>query len=186
MSIVYTIGHSTREAIEFRELLAGFEIECLVDVRQFPGSRRYPQFSQAALTDSLAEVGIQYTHEVDLGGRRRPQPLSHNGYWHNASFRAYADYMSQPPFRTAIDRVIAASKKHRLALMCAETVPWRCHRWLISDALVARGVEVAHILAPGKSTPHALNPHARLSTAGELTYPDPAASAQMMLPLDPP
>ena len=168
---IYTIGHSTRRADEFRELLESFHVQLLVDVRQFPGSKRYPHFSSAGLTGSLSPVGIAYRHELDLGGRRRAEGDSPNGFWKNASFRAYADYMATPAFRSALDRLLDAAAGQATAIMCAEAVPWRCHRWLISDALVARDREVIHILALKSSKPHVLNASARASPDGTLTYP---------------
>ena len=173
MTTIYTIGHSTRGAAEFNDLLLTYGIELLVDVRQFPGSRRYPHFGSAALAASLADVGIDYRHEVDLGGRRRGQPDSPNGYWRNDSFRAYADYLATAPFHSALERLIDWAMRQRLAIMCSEAVPWRCHRFLISDVLVSRGIEVVHILDVRNSQPHVLNPNARMDAAGHLTYPLP-------------
>ncbi len=173
MAKLFTVGHSTRGAEEFRHLLQAYEIERLVDVRQYPGSRRYPHFSSASLAASLAEVNIEYAHEVDLGGRRRTQPKSVNVYWRNASFRSFADYMAAPSFAAALARLIVAARTRTTAIMCAEAVPWRCHRWLISDALVALGVEVVHIIDEKQSQPHVLNPCARIDPLGILTYPQP-------------
>jgi uncharacterized protein (DUF488 family) len=179
---IYTVGHSTRSADEFRELLEIFQVEHLVDVRQFPGSNRFPHFSSAGLTKSLAAAGIGYRHESDLGGRRRAQGDSPNGFWRNASFRAFADYMATTEFRSALDRLLEAAANQSTAIMCAEAVPWRCHRWLISDALAARGREVIHILALKSSKPHVLNPNARVSLEGILTYPaEPAAAGGQSL-----
>jgi uncharacterized protein (DUF488 family) len=173
MTTIYTVGHSTRGADEFRDLLARHGIELLVDVRQFPGSRRYPHFSSSALAASLAERGLGYLHAVDLGGRRKPQPDSPNEFWRNASFRAYADYMASAEFAAAVDRLLAAAVERRSAIMCAEAVPWRCHRWLVSDALVVRGASVVHILDAEQTRPHVLNPNARVDGQGRVTYPAP-------------
>jgi uncharacterized protein (DUF488 family) len=174
---IYTVGHSTRSADEFRELLEGFQVKLLIDVRQFPGSKRFPHFSSAGLIKSLSVAGIAYRHEPELGGRRRAQGDSPNGFWKNSSFRAYADYMATPEFRSALDRLVEVAANQSTAIMCAEAVPWRCHRWLISDALTARGCEVIHILALKSSKPHVLNPNARVSPEGILTYPAETATA---------
>ena len=181
MSAIYTVGHSTHDAAEFGELLAAYQIECLVDVRQFPGSRRYPHFGSRPLAEFLGQIRIEYRHEVDLGGRRRAAAESHNHYWHHKSFRAFADYMASDQFRSALGRLIALAAVRRTVIMCAEAVPWRCHRWLVADALVARGVEVIHILDAKHSQPHVINPHARVSAQGILTYelsPAMAADAE--------
>ncbi len=172
---IYTIGHSTRSADDFRELLESFQMELLIDVRQFPGSKRFPHFSSAGLARLLVAAGIAYRHESDLGGRRRAHGESPNGFWKNSSFRAYADYMATPAFRSALDRLVEAAANQSTAIMCAEAVPWRCHRWLISDALAARGREVIHILDLKSSKPHVLNPNARVSPEGILTYPSESA-----------
>jgi hypothetical protein len=171
MVTIYTIGHSTRSADDFREVLDKAGIELLVDVRQFPGSRRFPHFNAASLKNALSEGGIAYVHEVDLGGRRRPQANSPNSYWKNASFRAFADHMSTPAFLAALERLIASASQRTAAIMCAEAVPWSCHRWLISDALVARGIEVVHLINATTNKPHVLNPQAHVSPQGYLTYP---------------
>jgi uncharacterized protein (DUF488 family) len=168
---IYTIGHSTRGADDFRAILDAHGIKLLVDVRQFPGSRRYPHFSARALAESLSASGIQYEHAVELGGRRRPQADSPNTYWRNASFRAFADHMATPEFQAALARLSELGHQRSTAIMCAEAVPWRCHRWLISDALVSRGISVEHLLDADHSQPHVLNPAARRNEHGWLTYP---------------
>ncbi|MGD9723712.1 MAG: DUF488 family protein [Pirellulales bacterium] len=178
MATIYTIGHSTRTAAELRDLLAAQSMELLVDVRQFPGSRRFPHFSSTALADSLAAAGIDYVHEVDLGGRRRPNPASVNLYWQNASFRAYADHMAGNEFAQALARLECEAGHRATAIMCAEAVPWRCHRWLIADALVARGHQVVHLLGPGQQQAHVLNPHARVDAHRTVTYPAPLFADQ--------
>jgi uncharacterized protein (DUF488 family) len=175
---VLTVGHSTRALAELLALLAEFEVTTLVDVRRFPGSRRYPHFGGPALARSLADAGIAYAHEPDLGGRRDPVPDSPNAAWRVAAFRGYADHMATPAFRAGLDRVLALSAKGRPVILCAEGVPWRCHRQLIADALVARGVAVRHILGPGQERAHELNPSARPGPDGVLVYP---ASAQRPL-----
>lgn len=168
---VFTVGHSTRTAEEFLELLRENGIALLVDVRRFPGSRRHPQFGSEALARSLRGAGIGYRHEPDLGGRRTPRPDSPNTAWRNASFRAYADHMDSAEFRAALDRLAADSRERPTTVMCAEAVPWRCHRRLIADALVARGVPVLDVLAPGDTRPHALHPDAVVLPDARLVYP---------------
>lgn len=126
---LWTIGHSTRSIEDLLALLAGYRIERLMDVRRYPGSRRLPHFGQTELAAVLAAAGIGYTHEPDLGGRRAAQTgPSPNGAWRNASFRAYADHMATPAFRAALDRVLGSASEHRTVVMCAEAVPWTCHR----------------------------------------------------------
>jgi uncharacterized protein (DUF488 family) len=169
--LVLTIGHSTRALAELLALLAEFEVTTLVDVRRFPGSRRYPHFSGPALARALSEVAIAYAHEPDLGGRRDPVADSPNTAWRVAAFRGYADYMATPAFRAGLLRVLAQAEQGRPVIMCAEAVPWRCHRQLIADALVARGVTVRHILGPGQERAHELNPSARPGPDGVLVYP---------------
>ena len=169
---LFTIGHSTRSAEDFRALLVEHDVKRLVDVRRFPGSRRYPHFGADALSESLGEVGIEYFHEPALGGRRTSSnESSPNTYWRSASFRAYADYMASPEFREALARLIAASQEQRTAIMCSEAVPWRCHRQLIADALSAQGFEVVDIIDARHADVHKLNPAARLQPDGTLTYP---------------
>lgn len=168
---VFTIGHSTRAADEFLELLRENGICLLVDVRRFPGSRRHPHFGSAELAAVLRAAGIEYRHEPDLGGRRDPRPDSPNTAWRNPSFRAYADHMDTPEFRAALERLTADGARRPTVVMCAEAVPWRCHRNLIADALIARGVPVRDVLAPGKTVPHVLSPHAVVLAGGRVTYP---------------
>lgn len=150
----------------------------LVDVRRYPGSRRHPQFAREALSRALEAEGIGYLHEPDLGGHRRPREDSPNTAWRNDAFRGYADHMAGPEFARALDRLRAAPP--RTAVMCAEAVPWRCHRQLIADALVARGVEVRHILGPGRVEPHALRADARVGEDGRVTYPGPSRQRRLL------
>ena len=140
----------------------------LADIRRYPGSRRYPHFAGESLATSLPPLGIDYVHFPDLGGRRSPSKQSRNGGWRNDQFRAYADHMATEEFRDAVDRLLASASV--TAYMCAEAVPWRCHRNLLSDELVRRGLEVVHILAPGSAQSHTMNPMARID-GDSLTYP---------------
>jgi uncharacterized protein (DUF488 family) len=160
---LFTIGHSTRAIGELLALLAEHGIETLIDVRRFPGSRRHPQFSREALAASLAAAGIEYVHEPDLGGRRQPRPDSPNTAWRVAAFRGYADYMDSEPFAAALARLLRSAARSRTVILCAEAVPWRCHRRLIADAATAAGAEVLHILGPGRAGRHELDPNARIA-----------------------
>ena len=164
---LFTAGHSTRPIEELIGLLAEHRVELLVDVRRFPGSRRHPQFSRDALAGSLGASRIDYLHEPDLGGRREPRPDSPNTAWRVAAFRGYADYMEAPQFAAALDRLLRRAAESRTAIMCAEAVPWRCHRRLIADAATVRGIEVLHILAPGRAERHQLDAKARVVPEGE-------------------
>jgi uncharacterized protein (DUF488 family) len=154
--------------------LTGNGVEVLVDVRRFPASRRHPQFSRDALAASLAAAGIEYVHEPDLGGRRPARPGSPHTAWRVEGFRGYADHMESPEFQAALDRLIRLGAEAATAILCAEAVPWRCHRRLISDALVARGINVLHILGPGRADPHELDANARVLPGGRLLYASPA------------
>jgi len=162
---LFTIGHSTRAIDELIGLLAGHRIETLVDVRRFPGSRRHPQFSRDALAASLAAAGIAYVHEADLGGRRQPLPDSPHTAWRVAAFRGYADHMGSAPFAAALDRLLRLAARSRTVILCAEAVPWRCHRRLIADSATAAGAEVLHILGPGRAERHRLDANARIVAA---------------------
>ena len=154
MATVWTVGHSTRSAEEFEQILLAHGIQVLVDVRSFPGSRRYPQFNRAALAESLKQVGVEYRHEPRLGGRRTPRADSHNTAWKNASFRAYADHMETEEFRNAVKDLLELAANARTAVMCAESLWWRCHRRLISDYLKGEGHTVIHILNRNKTEEH--------------------------------
>ena len=168
---LWTIGHSTRPWDDFIALLAAADIRCLVDVRRFAGSRRNPQYSPLAMAPALHAAGIEYRPMPEFGGRRVPQPDSPNGAWRVAAFRGYADYMASDEFVLARARLMRLADEARTAVMCAEAVWWRCHRRLIADDFVARGWEVLHLLAPGKTQPHPLNPDARM-VDGLLRYPE--------------
>jgi len=166
----WTIGHSTRAIDEFISLLKENQIKLLVDVRAFPGSKRFPQFNKDALAESLTANGIRYEHFPELGGKRKAKPDSRNTAWHNASFRGYADYMETEQFQRGIARLLdVAEKAGPTAIMCAEAVWWRCHRSLIAHYLKARGVEVLHILGATKVEPHPYTAAARIVN-GTLSY----------------
>lgn len=166
---VWSIGHSTHALDEFIGALQSFEIKVIADVRSFPGSRRYPQFNKENLGASLAAAEIEYFHFPELGGRRRARADSLNVVWRNEAFRGYADYMETDDFREGMARLIAVAGSRRTAIMCAEAVWWRCHRSLISDSLKAKGIEVTHIMASGKSAAHPFTSAARIVN-GQLSY----------------
>ena len=167
---LWTIGHSTRSFEEFLALLEEYRIRLLADVRHFPGSRRVPWTAKVSLARALSDRSIAYEHFEDLGGFRKASHDSTNTAWHNSGFRGYADYMDTPEFSAALDRLIAVSRDRRTAIMCAEALPWKCHRWLLSDALVARGIRVLHILASGKTQDHRLTTFARVHGT-QVAYP---------------
>lgn len=168
--MLLTIGHSTRPIEEFLAMLRAHEVELLADVRTVPRSARNPQFNRESLPASLAEAGIEYRHVPALGGLRHAHQDSTNLGWRNASFRGYADYMQTPAFAEAIDELIRAAEGEQAAIMCAEAVPWRCHRSLIADALAARGVEVRHITGRGEPRRHTVTRFARIDGT-RVTYP---------------
>ena len=153
-SIIYTVGHSTRPADEFIAILSAHAVTALADVRTVPRSRHNPQFNGEILAASLATAGIAYEPFQGLGGFRRPRPDSPNAGWRNASFRGYADYMQTPAFRENLDGLMALAADQTVAMMCAEAVPWRCHRSLIADALTARGVRTEEIVSETKTQVH--------------------------------
>src|SRR6266516_6973388 len=159
---LWTIGHSTRSIEEFIEALKSFQIESLVDLRSFPGSRRYPQFGATRLSESLRQANIEYLHLPELGGRRRARKDSLNIAWRNEGFRGYADYMETEAFRQGIERLLALARDRRLVIMCAEAVWWRCHRSLISDYLKVKGIQVTHIADAKKIEPHPYTSAARM------------------------
>ncbi len=174
-----TIGHSTLALDLFLRGLSANGVQVLVDVRSFPGSRRYPQFGREALAQSVPAAGIEYRWLRALGGRRTPLAESENGAWRNASFRGYADYMQTEKFAAALDELMDLSQESSLAYMCSEAVPWRCHRSLISDALTARGFHVEHIFVKpnGESErrPHSMTEFACVEGA-RVTYPEEQAA----------
>lgn len=166
---VWTIGHSTREFADFIQLLKSSAISSLVDVRSFPGSRRYPQFNKIDLGQALQKSEIEYHHFVKLGGRRKPLSDSRNTAWHNASFRAYADYMDSKEFKEGITELLQVARHRPTAIICAEAVWWRCHRSLIADYLKAAGSEVIHIVDVLRSEPHPYTAAAQI-VDGQLSY----------------
>ena len=175
--LLLTIGHSTRPIDEFIELLRRHGVERLVDVRTIPRSRHNPQFNSDALAKSLAREGLEYAHLKELGGLRHPRPDSANIGWRNASFRGYADYMQTEQFEEAVRRLLRMCGEARCAVMCAEAVPWRCHRSLLADALVARGIAVEHILSGSRRDAHHLTPFAKIEN-GKVSYPKAEGKAR--------
>jgi uncharacterized protein (DUF488 family) len=167
---IFTIGHSVRPIEDFVDLLRTRGIKQVIDIRTIPKSRRNPQFNSDALAASLQSARIGYVHKKDLGGLRHPRRDSINTGWRNASFRGYADYMQTPEFSAALDRAIALAKKKPTALLCAEAVPWRCHRSLVADALLARGIRVLEILSAAEPKEHTLTSFALVSGT-QVTYP---------------
>lgn len=167
---MFTIGHSTRLAREFVDIILSHGVTCIVDVRTVPRSRHNPQFNRDILPLTLEASGIGYVWLQALGGLRRPHPDSLNTGWRNLSFRGYADYMQTSEFEAGLNELLALPQVDTAALMCAEAVPWRCHRSLIADALPVRGFQVEHIMGSGKRHAHKLTPWARLS-GGKVIYP---------------
>ncbi len=167
---VLTIGHSTRTLQEFTEILKAYRVTLVVDVRTVPRSRHNPQFNKENLPDTLKAEEVKYIHMPELGGFRRPHPDSINLAWENKSFRGYADYMQTREFTENLLKLAALARENTLAIMCAEAMPWRCHRSLIADALVARHIKVKHILTETSSTTHELTPFAHIDGTN-VTYP---------------
>jgi len=181
---IFTIGHSTRFIAEFLDLLQARGIRQLLDIRTIPKSRRNPQFNTDALAASLAAAKIAYVHMKELGGLRHPARDSINLGWRNASFRGYADYMQTPAFAKALDRAIDLAEKKPTALMCAEAVPWRCHRSLVADALLIRGIRVLEIISSAEPKEHTLTPFA-VVRGNHITYPRDQASLSYASPENP-
>jgi uncharacterized protein (DUF488 family) len=173
---ILTIGHSTRSIEEFTRLLAAHQVQRLIDIRTIPQSRHNPQFGRDLLRPALRRIGIRYAHIAGLGGLRRPRPNSPNNGWRNAGFRGYADYMQTATFRRSLDRCIALAKDAQIVLMCAEAVPWRCHRSLVADALIVRGIAVSEITSGVRVRPHVLTPWAEVAGI-EITYPGSTSGA---------
>ncbi|MGD9897404.1 MAG: DUF488 family protein [Candidatus Methylacidiphilaceae bacterium] len=174
---ILTVGHGTRSLEEFLHILEAQGIRQVVDIRTIPRSRHNPQFNKETLPTALAACGVGYEHTASLGGLRHPKPGSPNGAWRNASFRGFADYMQTPEFSAALDHLEEEAKKSRLVLLCAETVPWRCHRSLIADALLARGVPVGDLLDATHLQTHRLTPWARID-GRQVTYPSAAEAIE--------
>lgn len=176
-ALICTIGHSNRSIDAFVDLLTANGIARILDVRTVPRSRHNPQFNRETLPESLAAVSIGYEHLPGLGGLRRARADSPNGGWTHPAFRGYADYMQTPEFAENVESVARLARSERCALMCAEAVPWRCHRSLIGDALLVRGVRVEDILGPGKRRLHKLTAFARV-VGVHITYPPSATALQ--------
>lgn len=168
--MILTIGHSTHPVEKFLEMLVAHRVEQLIDVRTIPKSRRNPQFHKENLAASLERAHIGYRHMPGLGGLRHPCKDSINSGWKNASFRGYADYMQTSGFEESLGQLIDSADSRLTAIMCAEAVPWRCHRSLIADALAARGIAVEHILSKTSRKPHTYTPFARIEDE-KVTYP---------------
>ena len=168
---IFTIGHSTRPLNEFIELLRANGVKSVIDIRTIPRSRHNPQFNRDTLGPALRKSGIAYVHLKKLGGLRHAKQDSANLGWHNASFRGFADYMETPEFATGLARVIKLAERKRSALMCAEAVPWRCHRTIVGDALVVRNIQVLDIVGTSVPRPHKLTPFARVHGM-RITYPN--------------
>jgi uncharacterized protein (DUF488 family) len=180
--LVMTIGHSTRTLAEFIRLLQAHGVSRVVDVRTMPRSWHNPQFNKDSLPGELRKVGLEYTHLPGLGGLRHTKTGSLNVGWRNSCFRSYADYMQTPAFERSLDELVFLAKKERVALMCAKAVPWRCHRPLIADALLVRGIRTEDITSPTRRTLHTLTPFAKVCGA-TITYPAEASgSSQKRLP----
>ena len=177
LDVIYTIGHSTRALSELLGLLAAHRVTQVVDVRRYPASRRHPQFARDALATTLQEVGVGYHHAPELGGRRAARPDSLNTGWRSAGFRGYADYMETPEFADALARLRELTRAGPTAILCTEAVPWRCHRQLIADALLVRGMDVRHVVGHGPPSPHRLTSFARvvvdrlIYNRGQLAFP---------------
>jgi uncharacterized protein (DUF488 family) len=181
---LYTIGHSTLSFEEFANILRSFNIGLVVDVRTIPGSRHNPQFNQTNLEQELTTHAIGYLHLKELGGLRHTTKSSINTGWKNSSFRGFADYMQTGGFQSGLQQLIELLPKNQIAIMCAEAVPWRCHRSLIGDAMLVRGFHVEDIMAEKSSRPHKITPWAIID--GEtITYPSLSQSSQEKMPAEP-
>jgi uncharacterized protein (DUF488 family) len=178
---LFTVGHSNRSWEDFLALVKSHGIVAIADVRRFPGSRRLPQFNDANLAIELPRSGIAYLPFPSLGGRRKPNPDSANSGWRNDSFRAYADFMQTTAFAEALKELIVAASHAPTAIMCAEAVPWRCHRSLIADAMLVRGWRVLDVMTPTSAKPHKLTPFARVNGV-DLTYPPDQATLPFTTP----
>lgn len=171
ITTVFTIGHSTHPILEFISILKHYGVNLLADIRTVPRSRHNPQFNSEAMPGELKGFGIAYTHMSGLGGLRHSRKTSENIGWRNTSFRGYADYMQTPEFETALNELVQAAKGNTVAVMCAEAVPWRCHRRLVADALLVRGIRVVEIISATNSREHAMTSFARIEGT-RLSYPE--------------
>ena len=169
-TVVLTIGHSTRTLEEFVQLLEVYGVTLVVDVRTVPRSRHNSQFNKETLPISLKHYGIRYKHMPEIGGLRHPKHESVNTAWKNSGFRGYADYMQTQEFTDSLLKIVVLARENRLALMCAEALPWRCHRNLLSDALVVRHIKVEHIISKDSVINHELNSLAQVE-GSKITYP---------------
>lgn len=168
-NVIWTIGHSTHSIEEFIAILQSFQIERIVDIRMYPGSRRYPHFSKEALKASMPESHVKYCHMVELGGRRKAKPDSKNTAWRLAAFRGYADYMETDAFQDGIQKLEDIASKERTVYMCSEALWWSCHRALVSDYLKVKGWTVMHIMGYGKAQEHPFTSPAK-NISGTLSY----------------
>jgi uncharacterized protein (DUF488 family) len=182
LPLVLTIGHSTRTLAEFIRLLQAHAVSRVVDVRTVPRSEHNPQFNKASLPRALKKVGVGYVHMPGLGGLRHAKRDSLNVGWRNASFRGYADYMQTPGFAQSLEELIRLTNQDRIALMCAEAVPWRCHRSLIADALLVRGIRTEDIMSPTRRQVHTLTPFAKVRDT-TITYPAEVSPSTPKKPL---
>jgi len=180
-TVVLTVGHSTRSQEDFVALLQAHAVKRLVDVRSIPRSRHNPQFNRDRIASALRRAGVSYLHMKDLGGLRHPRSDSPNTAWRNASFRGFADYMQTRRFAAGLRKLMKIAKTKQTAIMCAEAVPWKCHRSLIADALLAHGYRVEEILSLKRTRPHVLTPWARVKGA-KITYPPAPSAAQQKVP----
>lgn len=174
---IYTIGHSTRSIADFMEILKFYHIECLVDIRRFPHSRKFTQYDQDDLRKTLEDSGIRYVHMEELGGRRKAKKDSDNNRWRNASFKGYADYMETPDFEKAVHELEMIAAKHITVYMCSEVLWWRCHRSLVSDWLKLHSWDVTHIISLGETQPHRYTSPAAI-VDGKLSYSDKDANGE--------
>jgi uncharacterized protein (DUF488 family) len=169
--IILTIGHSTRVIEDFIDLLQAHGVQLIIDIRTIPRSRRNPQFNEDTLATSLKEWGTDYVRLKELGGLRHPRKDSQNLGWRNESFRGFADYMQTPEFEVGINELIRLAHDRTVAIMCAEALPWRCHRSLVADALVVRGIQVEHIMTMKKTMEHSMTKWAKVD-GKQITYPE--------------
>lgn len=172
--LLFTVGHSTRSLSDFMALIAAYGVNQIVDVRSIAKSRHNPQFNENELKKALKEKGVRYKHVTKLGGLRRPEKNSQNLGWRNLSFRGFADYMGTQEFSDGLDELMHLARMRETAIMCAEAVPWRCHRSLIADALVKNGWTVRDIMTKTNAPTHRLTPFLKLKK-GHLVYPAPTS-----------